>query len=100
MPAHSRQELDPASLPAEIRDLLARRAERMRVAPEADAGEEELLWVGQFPIGVEQHAIPLASLRAALPLRLVTPVPLAPPPVIGVLRYQGRIVTALSLASL
>jgi purine-binding chemotaxis protein CheW len=31
---------------------------------------------------------------------MVTPVPLSPPHVIGILRFQGQIVTALSLASL
>ena len=44
--------------------------------------------------------MPLESLRAALPLRLVTPVPLSQPHVIGVLRYQGQVLAALSLASL
>jgi chemotaxis signal transduction protein len=39
-------------------------------------------------------------MRAALPLRHVIPVPLAPAHVIGVLRYQGKALTAMSLAAL
>ena len=51
-------------------------------------------------MGEDNYAIPLDLLRAAVPLRMVTPVPLSPPHVIGILRFQGQIVTALSLASL
>jgi chemotaxis signal transduction protein len=35
-----------------------------------------------------------------LPARLVTPVPLAPAYVLGVLRHEGNLIAALSLASL
>jgi chemotaxis signal transduction protein len=81
------------------REVLAKRAERLR-APPADVAEEALVWVAEFPVGDERYAIPLSSLRAAVPLRRVTQVPLSRPHVIGILRFQGQIVTALSLASL
>jgi purine-binding chemotaxis protein CheW len=86
-------------LSAELRELLERRAERVRQKP-ASPDEENVLWVGEFPVGEEMYAIPLESLRAAVPLRMVTPVPHSPPHVIGILRFQGQILTALSLASL
>src|SRR5205085_8152900 len=83
----------------ELNDLLVRRAERVRhKASEVD--EENVLWVAEFPIGEETYALPLAPLRAAVPLKMVTAVPLSPPHVIGILRFQGQIITALSLASL
>src|SRR3954468_7268056 len=83
----------------ELEQLLARRAERIRRKP-VDGGDENLLWVAEFPVGEETYAVALDTLRAAVPLRMVTPVPLSPPHVIGILRFQGQIVTALSLASL
>src|SRR3954469_3194313 len=83
----------------ELEQLLARRAERIRRKP-VDGGDENLLWVAEFPVGEETYAIALEVLRAAVPLKMVTPVPLSPPHVIGILRFQGQIVTALSLASL
>ena len=83
----------------ELSELLIRRAERIRHKP-AEAGDENLLWVAEFPVGEETYALPLELLRAAVPLKMVTPVPLSPPHVIGILRFQGQIVTALSLASL
>jgi chemotaxis signal transduction protein len=82
----------------EIQQLLERRAERARVRPRIE--DEALLWLAEFPIGEEQYAIPLEALRAAVPLKMVTPVPLSPPHVIGILRFQGQILTALSLSSL
>jgi chemotaxis signal transduction protein len=50
---------------------------------------------------VETHyAVPLPALRAALPLRMVTPIPLSAPHVIGILRFQGELISALSMGSL
>ncbi|MBJ6759625.1 chemotaxis protein CheW [Myxococcaceae bacterium JPH2] len=84
---------------AEARDLLARRAARLRERGE-NTVEEAVHWIAEFPLGEERYALPLESLRAALPLRMVTPVPLSAPAVIGVLRFQGQVLSALSLASL
>jgi chemotaxis signal transduction protein len=80
-------------------DLLERRAARLREKPKADS-DEAVLWAAEFPVGDESYALPLEALRAAVPLRMVTPVPLSPPHVIGILRFQGQILTAMSLASL
>lgn len=82
-----------------IDELLRRRAERVRRALAAPE-EEALFMAAEFPVGEELYALPLESLRAAVPLRMVTPIPLSQPHVLGVLRFQGEIITALSLASL
>ena len=83
----------------ELNALLEKRAARVR-GKRVDLEDETVLWVAEFPIGEESYAIPLDALRAAVPLKMVTPVPLSPPHVIGILRFQGQIVSALSLASL
>jgi chemotaxis signal transduction protein len=83
----------------EVRTLLDERANRLRGRSDTTT-DESVLMVAEFPLGEERYAIPLDSLRAALPLRLVTPVPLSQPHVIGVLRYQGQVLAALSLAAL
>ncbi|WNG39825.1 chemotaxis protein CheW [Archangium violaceum] len=83
----------------EVRTLLEERATRLRGRADGSA-DETVLMVAEFPLGEERYAIPLDTLRAALPLRLVTPVPLSEPHVIGVLRYQGQVLAALSLAAL
>jgi len=84
---------------AEVHELLERRAARLR-EPRREAEEEKVLWAAEFPVGDERYAIPLDSLRAAVPLRMVTPVPLSPPHLIGILRFQGQILSALSLSAL
>ena len=83
----------------EVRALLEERASRLRGRADGSA-DETMLMVAEFPLGEERYAIPLDSLRAALPLRLVTPVPLSQPHVIGVLRHQGQVLAALSLAAM
>ena len=81
------------------RKILTQRAERLRAPPLASK-EGPVEWVAEFPVGEDRYAIPLSALRAAVPLRRVTPVPLSLPHVVGILRFQGQIVTALSMASL
>jgi purine-binding chemotaxis protein CheW len=88
----------PEALDAKTRDVLARRAARLR-APESTT-EDPVELVAEFPLGNERYAIPLSVLRAAVPLRRVTPVPLSRPHVVGILRFQGRMLTAFSMASL
>ena len=88
----------PEGLAPDLRDLLERRAARLR-AP-APAEEEQVFWVAEFPLGEERWALPLSVLRAAVPLRMVTPVPLSPPHLVGILRFQGQIISALSLSAL
>jgi purine-binding chemotaxis protein CheW len=90
----------PGDAPSvEAAALLLARAERLRRPPAAE-DEAGQAWIAEFPLADQRWAVPLAALRAALPLRMVRPVPLAPPHVVGILRWQGRIVTAVSLASL
>ena len=91
--------LHPPDCSTAERDLLERRAQRVRERPQG-LSEESVLWVAEFPVGEETYAIPLEMLRAAVPLKMVTPVPLSPPHVIGILRFQGQILSALSLASI
>lgn len=83
----------------EIQEILQLRATRLRSKP-TSAQEEIPFWAAEFPVGDEQYAIPLNALRACVPLKMVTPVPLSPPHVIGVLRFQGEILTAFSLSAL
>jgi purine-binding chemotaxis protein CheW len=84
---------------AEARELLERRAARLREQGESNV-DEAVLWIAEFPLGEERYALSLESLRAALPLKMVTPVPLSAPHVVGVLRFQGQVLAALSLASM
>ena len=84
---------------AEVQAILKVRADRVRARP-PPIEDESALWVAEFPLGDGRYAVRLDQLRAAVPLRAVTPVPLAPPHVIGILRFQGQIITAMSLASL
>ena len=66
----------------DVRRLLEARRERLD-ARLASRAEEATLMVAEFRIGEDQYAIPLADFRAAMPLKLVTPVPLSPPEVVG-----------------
>jgi purine-binding chemotaxis protein CheW len=84
---------------ASLDEILARRAERARAAVDADKAEATLP-VAEFSLGKDRYAIPLAALRAVLPLKVVTPVPRSPVHVIGILRFQGQLVTAVSLMTL
>jgi purine-binding chemotaxis protein CheW len=89
----------PEQPDARTREILAKRAERLRGSP-TTVHDEPIEWVAEFPVGDERYAVPLASLRAAVPLRRVTAVPLSQAHVVGILRFQGQLIAALSMASL
>lgn len=82
-----------------LEDILERRAARARAAPDTDQAETTVP-VAEFGLGKDRYAIPLATLRAVLPLKLVTPVPYSPVHVIGILRARGQLITAVSLMTL
>lgn len=98
-PADSHPLLQRESLSEAEIAILSQRAERLR-QQRSQVEESEQRWLAVFPVGEDQYALPLESLRAALPLRLVSPVPLSPPGVVGIVRHGGEILTVLSLASL
>lgn len=91
-------DLDEPPLGSAEREVLRARRERLRAVPRDE--DEAVAWVAEFPLGGEPYAFELERLRAAVPLRAVTPIPLAPPHVIGVLRFEGRPIAAFSLATL
>ncbi len=80
------------------RRLLLARAERLRQKPEEE--EKEVFWTAEFPLGGEAYALPLESLVACQPLRLVTPVLLSDLHLTGIVRFQRRILGVMSLAGL
>jgi len=90
---------EPPPTEAEAALLQARAAELARAAAGLEREEEGLI-AALFAVGEEQYAIPLEHLRAAIPLTTVTPVPLAPPHVIGIVRFRGQAVTVLSFAAI
>jgi chemotaxis signal transduction protein len=81
-------------------ELLKARAARLAAPLPAHVEDEATSWIAEFRIGGDRHGVPLPALRSVVPLRRVTPVHLAPPHVVGVLRYQGQVITALSLSAL
>jgi len=80
------------------REVLDRRAARLRERT-VEVEEEQAVAVAELPAGDHTYAIELCSLHAVLPLRQVSPVPLAPAHVVGVVRFQGEILPVLSFAS-
>ncbi len=90
---------EPPSTEAETKLLRTRAAELARDRAEV-APEDEGLPAAVFTVGEDVYAISLEHLRAAIPLATVTPIPLAPPHVIGIVRFRGQAVTVLSFAAL
>lgn len=86
------------SLPDDVVRLLDARAVRLAAPPKSLDADEDQTWFAMFPVGDLEVAVSLDRLRAAIPLRRVSPVPLAPPEVIGIMRWSGTVLTVFSLA--
>ncbi len=78
--------------------LLLSRAERLRERPAEEA--QDVFWAAEFPLGAEAYALPLECLVACQPLRLVTPVPLSDTRLTGVVRFQRRLLSVMSLSGM
>lgn len=79
--------------------LLARRADRLRApAPVETTGD--IAHIAELMVGDEHCAFHLERLRAVVPLKLVTPVPLSRPHIVGIFTYQHQILCVHSLAAL
>jgi purine-binding chemotaxis protein CheW len=85
---------DPA-----LEEILEKRAERARASADAEQTAATIP-VAEFSSGKDRYAIPLSALRAVLPLKAITPVPGSPVHVIGILRFQGQLITVVSLMTL
>ena len=76
--------------------ILEKRAARLRLVTKESASDDELL-VAQFSPHDERYAFPLEAICAASSFRGVTHVPLAPPHVLGLVRFEGRVICVYSL---
>jgi chemotaxis signal transduction protein len=86
--------MDEASL-----RLLMERAERVRSNKKEEAVEDGG-WIAEFSLGGQAFALPLEQVLSCIPLKGVTAVPLARRGIMGILRFQGKVIRVLSLASL
>ncbi len=80
--------------------LLATRAARLKRRAEGEKAEDSVVWLAELTLGDERFAFPLEAMRSVVPLKRLTPVPLAAAHVIGILRFQGQVISALSLPAL
>lgn len=80
-------------------NVLERRAQRFAAKP-VEREVDEGLPVAELGLSDARLAVPLATLRGVMPLRDVRPVPMAPPHVVGLVRYEGSLIPAFSLAGL
>jgi chemotaxis signal transduction protein len=88
-----------SSLDQESLKLLLERAERVR-SRKKDEALEDGGWVLEFSQGMQSLALPLEQVLSCIPLKGVIPVPLSKRGVVGIMRWQGKVLRVLSLASL
>jgi CheY-like chemotaxis protein len=77
---------------AVLLDLRGRRAAQRAAQPV----EEHSTWVARIESGGASFAIPLGSLLGVVPVGGLVPVPLSPRHVLGVVRFRGEVLAALS----
>jgi chemotaxis signal transduction protein len=90
---------DPGTLFAKdekAQRLLEARAARLRERKQS--AEEDGAWVAEFSMGGETYALPLERLVACLPLKGLTPVPQSRRDIVGITRWEGKVVAVFSMA--
>jgi chemotaxis signal transduction protein len=88
-----------AQSPGREARVLEERAQRLRQRKDSDK-EDEGLWAADFRMGNDRYCIPLDRLVACMPMKGVTPVPKSRREVLGIMRWEGKVVAVFSLATL
>jgi CheY-like chemotaxis protein/chemotaxis signal transduction protein len=86
--------------PDDVETLRTSKLLDMRAQRAAKAGrlDEEPTWIARVEAGGVAFGIPLTSLLGVVPVSGLVPVPLSPPHVLGVVRFRGEVLAALSAA--
>ena len=79
------------------KEILERRAEELAREPEAEEMARSRLEVVEFLLAYETYAIGSAHVREVYPLTHLTPVPCAPPFVLGMTSVRGQILSIVDL---
>lgn len=85
---------------ADERLVLERRAASLAEPPPEAGARAETIDLLVFSRGGEAYAVDAGNVAAVLPLVDATPVPFAPPAVLGVVNHRGRILPVIDVARL
>jgi len=83
--------------PNESKKILKARAKILAQEPEQEKKAEEYLEVVEFLLAYETYAIETAYIREIYPLKELTPLPCAPPFVLGIINVRGQILSVIDL---
>lgn len=86
--------------PAQEAEVLRRRAERLARPPAADPLASGGLQALEFSLGEQRCLLEAACLREVTALRDLLPMPMAPPSLLGIAQWRGRMLPVLDLAVL
>lgn len=85
----------PAS--EEKKRVLKARAITLAQEPEEEAAAEEYLEIVEFFLGYEKYGIDSSYVREVYPLKELTPMPCAPPFVLGIINVRGQILSVIDI---
>jgi purine-binding chemotaxis protein CheW len=83
--------------PDETKAILKARAKALAREQEPDQCEQDRLEVIEFVLANEKYAVESSFVREVYPIRELTPIPGAPPFVLGVTNVRGQIVSVVDL---
>ncbi len=81
----------------EKRKILKARAITLAQEPEEEAAAEEYLEIVEFFLGYEKYGIDSSYVREVYPLKELTPMPCAPPFVLGIINVRGQILSVIDI---
>jgi purine-binding chemotaxis protein CheW len=83
--------------PEKEKEILKARAQSLARETGRDETRAERLEVLEFLLASERYAIEISHVRETIPLKRFTPVPCAPPFVLGLINVRGRILSVIDL---
>jgi purine-binding chemotaxis protein CheW len=83
--------------PSEQQRILKARARALAQEPEERVAPEDYLEVLEFALAYERYALETSLVREVHPLKELTPLPCAPPFILGIINLRGQILAVIDL---
>lgn len=86
-----------AATPEKKKKILKERAKRLAHEPERREDKESIIEVVEFLLASERYAVESEFVREVCPLKDITPLPLTPPFVMGIINVRGQILSVIDI---
>ncbi len=89
--------IERVKLPQDEASVLKRRAEALAIKRITRKNEGKIFFITEFLLGEERYGLEVSFMQEVYPLRELTPLPGAPPFIIGIINVRGKVLPVMNI---